>query len=252
MNANLPSVFKFKTCEDLVRLGRSNDGGYLISLSDIEKSEFLISLGICDDWSFEQDFISRTKVPVMAYDASINWKFWLKRSIIEILKNPFSFYPLVKFNSYKKFFRNERKHIMKYVGSRTEDNLQISLNDVLDNISSDNIFLKIDIEGSEYRLLKDLVENCHRLTGLVIEFHDVDLHLDRIKDFLREFSLNIVHIHINNYSQVLCENKTPTFIEITFSKYARLNIEPVLPHPLDMPNNKRETEIKLVINENEK
>lgn len=247
MNANLPSVFKFKTTEDLVRLGRSNDGGYLVSVSDIEKSEFLISLGICDDWSFEQDFISRTKVPVIAYDASVNLKFWLKRSIIEFIKNPFSLYPVVKFISYKKFFKNERKHIMKYVGSRTEDGLQISLNDVLDNISSDKLFLKIDIEGSEYRLLKDLVENCHRLTGLVIEFHDVDLHFTKISDFINEFSLNIVHIHVNNYGQIFSENLLPTFIEVTFSKHASLKDDPVLPHPMDMPNDPRNNEVKLKI-----
>ena len=56
MKAHLPNFFSVKQARDLVRIGKKYDGGYLVSQSDIEKSEILIGLGINDDWSFEIDF----------------------------------------------------------------------------------------------------------------------------------------------------------------------------------------------------
>ena len=57
MNCLLPEFFKFKQAKDLIRVGKDNDGGYLISKNDLSKSDFLLSLGICDDWSFEKNFL---------------------------------------------------------------------------------------------------------------------------------------------------------------------------------------------------
>jgi hypothetical protein len=49
---------------------------------------------------------------------------------------------------------------------------------VLNETNSKNIFLKIDIEGSEYLFLQDIIANEERITGMVIELHDVDIHLN--------------------------------------------------------------------------
>ena len=45
------------------------------------------------------NFAQRKDMPVYAYDASINFKFWIKRTLAEIIKNPFNLYPLKKFVS---------------------------------------------------------------------------------------------------------------------------------------------------------
>jgi hypothetical protein len=42
---------------DLIRVGRNLDGGYVISKRQIEKASLLLSFGINDDWSFEEDFV---------------------------------------------------------------------------------------------------------------------------------------------------------------------------------------------------
>ena len=44
MKGILPSFLKFKSASDLVRVGRDFDGGYLISQSDIDASEYLIGM----------------------------------------------------------------------------------------------------------------------------------------------------------------------------------------------------------------
>ena len=56
MIGKLSNDFSYQSASDLVRIGRNNDGGYLVSKSDIEKSDVLIGLGINDDWSFERNF----------------------------------------------------------------------------------------------------------------------------------------------------------------------------------------------------
>ena len=49
--------FKPKHKYFLERLGKENDGGYLINSEAIIKSDYLLSFGIFDDWSFEKNFI---------------------------------------------------------------------------------------------------------------------------------------------------------------------------------------------------
>ena len=56
LKVKIPDFIKVYDVEKLVRLGRDHDGGYLINVADIEDSEYIISLGIFDDWSFEENF----------------------------------------------------------------------------------------------------------------------------------------------------------------------------------------------------
>ena len=76
MKVRIPNFFSIKQATDLVRIGRDYDGGYLVSKSDIQKTDTLIGLGINDDWSFEEDFLSENKVSIYAYDASVSKNFF--------------------------------------------------------------------------------------------------------------------------------------------------------------------------------
>lgn len=251
MKAYLPNFFSFNQAKDLVRIGKDYDGGYLVSKSDIEKSDVLIGLGISNDWSFEEDFLSFKNIDVYAYDASISKKYFLKqllRSIIRLdnLKN-FSYW-LKKFLKYKKFFsQNNVNHIQKFVGLNSESDTYCTFLEVLNETKHKNIFLKIDVEGSEYRFLDEILENEDRITGMVIELHDCDIHLKKIKRFINKFGLQIVHIHANNYAPIRSDDCLPLVLELTFSKYAKLSNSCNLPHKLDMPNNKNVSEVKLLL-----
>ena len=124
-------------------------------------------------------------------------------------------------------------------------NITYFLNIVTNKTSSKNIFFKIDIEGSEYRILDTLIKNQSRVNGLAIEFHDCDIHLDKIKQFIELFKLNLVHIHANNYSQIRADDQLPLVLELTFSKHAKLTNTTQLPHELDMPNRNGSPEIQI-------
>ena len=103
----------------------------------------------------------------------------------------------------------------------------------------------MDIEGSEYRILDELIYNANSLSGLVIEFHDVDLHIKRISDFINEFPLELIHAHANNNWGVGLDNNTQ-LLELTFSKYSTtISQQSKLPHALDRINNPELPEVTL-------
>jgi len=80
------------------------------------------------------------------------------------------------------------------------------------------MFAKIDIEGSEYRILPWIIEAADLFTGLVIEFHDTDIVADtfnaQIEGLLASFE--IVHVHGNNYGDLSVDGSLPLSLEITF------------------------------------
>jgi len=252
MKVRLPNFFSIKQATDLVRIGRDYDGGYLVSKSDIQKTDVLIGLGINDDWSFEEDFLNENKVSIYAYDASVSKNLFLKQLIksakrIYKLKN--FVHRLNVFLGYKKFFSQPNvNHIQKFVGLNCKSNQHCTFMDVLTQVDSNDIFLKIDIEGSEYRFLHDIVANEERITGLVIELHNVDIHLNEIENFINRFSLTLVHVHANNSAPIRADDDLPLVLELTFSKYSNNFKEPKLPHNFDMPNNKNCSEYEIFIN----
>lgn len=244
----LPKIFKPDFDYMLSRIGSKHDGSYLIENSSLEKSEFLISFEISTNWDFEKEFINYKNINFLAFDGSIDEKFWEKNEKIayEKLKR-LSFIRYIKFKLIKKSFHqffNQNNLITKYISNTLENS--INLLDVL-NICKhkNNLFFKIDIEGSEYEILNDLIEYQEKIIGLVIEFHECNKKLGKIISFIENFNLKLVHIHANNYDNNT-EFKIPNTLEISFSK------DPIpikkfsgLPHKLDRPNRVRNKEIKL-------
>jgi hypothetical protein len=252
----LPKELKPKHCYNLIRLGKNNDGGYLVEKNSLLNSESLISFGINLDWSFEKDFFKLKDRPIHCYDHTIKYSFLKKVSrnslfkffnkkyhSISGLKEIFSNIKLYK--DYKNFFSGKVIHFESAIG--LGKNLA-DMNSVFNRINSNKIFLKIDIEGSEYRVLHDLINYQNKITGLIIEFHNVDLHIQRIINFIKEFKLNLVHIHGQNAGgeEYLDRNGDPTQIELTFSSYSEYkNIDPCIPNKLDQPSDPRYKDINL-------
>jgi hypothetical protein len=68
--------------DDLVRIGNDNDGGYVLSERQIEKTGTLLSFGINDDWTFEKGFLQKKNISIYAYDYSIKDELFVsKRSL---------------------------------------------------------------------------------------------------------------------------------------------------------------------------
>lgn len=245
IQAKLPPFLKYKTTEDLVRLGKDNDGGYLVAQADIMESDFLLSFGIKEDWSFEKDFLELNSVPVLAYDGSISLKKFRKlfyKSFLNPLRIRRHFRRARIYSGFKSFFSGKNVHREKFIGLGDE-NFE-SLDELFSQIRSEKIFLKIDIEGHEYRILNELLKHQSRISGLAIEFHDCDLHIERLEKFITAFELSLIHIHPNNWVGIDSKG-LPLAMEMTFSRNGVCHVAPSFPNNLDMANNSQKSDIRI-------
>ena len=208
----LPSLLKPKKTYKLERVGRDNDGGYLVGANSIKGAKNLVSFGIHDDWSFEKKFSElNSDVRVFCYDDQTSVKFLIKK----ILNNLFFFLFNLELRKLKtsiiKLF--EFMQISKKIKFTKQRINYDDLGKITHNL--EKIFLKIDIEGSEYRIFEDLLKIQDKIVGLVIEFHDIDLHMDKIINFINTTKLKLIHIHPNNYCS-LDRFGNPTTVEVSF------------------------------------
>lgn len=242
------SIFKPKGSYDLVRLGNKNDGGYLIDADTVYKSDLLLSFGIFDDWSFEKDFKKINNVKIISFDASVDSRMFF----IKIWKAIPRLYDLdqwkyfIKPFEFKRFYSNDNKFVKKNVGYDIEGSISfLKIFDLYNLKDYSNIFLKIDIESSEYRILDQIASKQKQISGLVIEFHDCDLHMDRISNFIKKTDFNICHVHPNNFSS-FDNNLHPITLEVSFTKSNNYKQFDSLPHPLDNPNNKYAEDFNII------
>ena len=240
----LPAFLWPNVCDDLHRLGRDFDGGYLVSQRDVLGSDFLLSCGIFDDWSFERDFLKSREesTPLVAFDPTVGAGFFwgrVRSSLPRLAKPQMLYRDLKTLVDYYRFFSGpQRRHIKSLVGAPHFQN-SVSIADFIDSeFSGLNGFCKIDVEGSEYRLFDELVEVKEKITGLAIELHDIDLHLDRIERFLTDMDMTVIHCHPNNYGGLTTEG-LPLVIELTLSSASDATTTVShLPHDSDMNNDR--------------
>ena len=254
----LPKKFKPShiPSSKLIRLGSIDDGGYVVPKAIFQDIKRLISFGISDNWDFEKDLVLKAKCGVDAYDYSINLNFWIKRFMDDLLKflqlkifKPKKIYKMFKLLDFFYFFyiKKDNNFFLKKIGKNKNET---SFNKTVSKYK-DDIFLKIDIEGSEYELLPDLIKFSNKnLIGIVIEFHHISSNLKKIINFIDKIKKNLalVHIHGNNYS-VKSAKLDPEAIEMTFVnvKYlSKKNTKNSKKYPiknLDFPNSKRSKDI---------
>lgn len=211
----LPNSWAPIPVKNLVRIGSSYDGGYVVPANCVARSKLLIGMGLNDDWSFEEDFRARSGAAVLCFDHSVDGGFWRWYFLAHLIKlKPMR---ARKYFEYRAFFGTpeveHRKLMIGYDGAGS-----VSLETILRERGDADIFLKIDIEGAEYRILDQIVAHAHRFTGIVMELHDVDLHRERIGRFLHALpGFILVSLHANNYAPTDPQGD-PTVIEISLGR----------------------------------
>lgn len=177
-----------------LRLGAMSDGGYVIGRLD--SYDCYISAGISDEESFSRDFIklyNMNKMNSFGFDGTIhNYPYQYTKDITFIKKN-----------------------INHYFDSKNV-NLQYFMKTYKD------IFLKMDIEGSEFNWLLHTDESdLSSFKQIVMELHGINddswgtKYLQKV-ECLKKLSNThyLIHIHGNNYSGIT--NSIPDVIEVTF------------------------------------
>jgi len=225
-NLELLKVYEF---DKKIRCGLNSDGGYVIAELDGDYDCY-ISAGISNEESFSRDFLNKYNIHIKdsyGFDGTING------------------YPY-HFTKNIQFFK---KNINSF-----DDNNNTNLSFLTEKYS--NIFLKIDIEGGEYRwLLHADKDELTKFKQIVIELHGITndgwtcSYKDKVK-CLEKLSTThyIVHAHGNNNGPVV--NNIPDVIELTyvnksyFTSPPEFNKNP-LPSSLDFPNDSHKNDINL-------
>lgn len=244
------------------RLGSAHDGGYVVPALAILRAKRLLSFGVATNWDFERD--ARALNPGLAIDAfdpvvgPRRFAEIAARSAVSVplrfaAANPrgaaASFRRLRTAIDYFRFFSGRATHTRKRVWyNRDRDSAAIG--DILAATRTRGdgpLFAKIDIEGSEYRILPWILDDPDLFTGLVIEFHDTDICAALFNAQLRRLRerFKVVHVHGNNYGDLAVDRSLPLSLEISFVHRA-LPTEPPAPLAggsraagLDAPNDPR-------------
>jgi hypothetical protein len=212
------------------RVGKDNDGGYVI-VELPAKYDLFLSGGIYDDNTFENMFLQKyPNTPCYAFDGSVYSLAQPNPDIIFVKKN---------------------------LGNVTND-AETNLHDYMRDYN--NIFMKLDIEGHEFRILPTFFENqyINKIKQMVIEIHtpaDIELYSDyyiglqHIKnkhmfDMFHKINKThtLVHLHANN----ACKMNTvdginiPHVFEVTFIRNDfvtdKMKNTERLPTSIDMKN----------------
>ncbi len=215
----LPIFLKPKININLIRIGSKGDGGYYVPKKILNKIDKIISLGLGSDWSFEEKFIiKKNSIQIVFYDHTINLIFWIKlflQTLYYFIRYQSSPKNLFKYFNYVTFFNNKNTEHKKFKISPKTDFKKntISLNKILKK-EKNNLLLKIDIEGDEYKILYQIIKYQKIINCLIIEFHKVDKNLNKIKNFLRKMK-NFENCNISpNNAFGFDKNNDPYVFEI--------------------------------------
>ena len=241
--------FEPSSASQLIRLGKKWDGGYVVDQRSVLKASRLVSFGLNNDWSFESAFMKQHSVPVAIFDHSVSKRIYLRNFIYHSLLDfsPVQAYRnLSAFFRYPFFFKGQCQHLREHVGYSSVPRM-VEFKKALQlagHQEAEPIFLKIDTEQWEYTILEDLIKAAPFITGLVIEFHRVDLHISVIKDFIDRFPVPLIYTRANNYGHVN-PAKQPLLIECTFSAFGVPRQQPFQAAAIDMQNARKLPPYKL-------
>lgn len=209
-----------KVNKELIRLGSSKDGGYLVP-DDLEEIEALFSPGVGMSSSLELDCAIRGMKAFMA-DASVD--------------GPVGEHELFHFQK-------------NFIGAVDNDEFMTmeSWMDSADISSSSDLILQMDIEGHEYETIYSIpTEKLKRFRLIIIEFHQMEMlwnkfYFEKFKNsFLKLTQTHyIVHIHPNNCCEPIEKDgiSIPPVMEFTFIRKDRVKIDgyvKTFPNPLDV------------------
>lgn len=255
--------------DGLIRLGNpTGDGGYVVPGKLADTADVLLSLGLAEEWTFDIQMQARNPgLRIIGVDHSIQPRTFMlgivrstiKGWIYRILRNDQKRrkYDLLRehYGDYFRLFTQPSVHVRKMVAS--DDRVGcISFNTLMRMAAPSrehSVFLKMDIESSEYEIIAQIVKHENSISVITAEFHDLVSDSETFNNAIEELQerFDIVHIHANNYGGYCRDNDFPDTVEITFVNKALMGEAPQrstrsYPRPeLDVTNNQEKVDYEL-------
>ena len=222
--------YDVKKFEQKIRLGNLYDGGYVLPENILPLVEVVYTYGVSNFIDFEEDLIRRVNIPIRLYDHTVN--------NLPVKNKNF-------------FFKKEGIAEKKHDGFDTFENHLKENGDM-----AKKIFLKIDIEGTEWKIMPDIISKFFdNIIAIILEIHSLGQKRN-FKKYVKVLNkinskFTLVHIHGNNCCGTinLKNKKLPRICELTFlnNNFVKEKsvINYVLPSKIDYPNIKGREDIKL-------
>ncbi len=233
-------AFRPRQFPDRVRLGRDHDGGYVLPERVVTAAAALLSLGVEADWSFEEAALARVPgLRLLCVDgttgpeviaARVRSELWRVLKRLRLLRALQIARTLGKPRAFRRFF--ERHEFLKLMVAPRPGPGLATLAELLarvrDGAPDRWVLVKMDIEGSEYGVLAASRDQWPRVTGLVVEFHELDR---RWREFETEMqallgTFYVAHVHGNNNDGCVPGTAVPLTLEITLVNRALCPAEP--------------------------
>ncbi|MFA5995932.1 MAG: FkbM family methyltransferase [Patescibacteria group bacterium] len=157
--------------------GSKKYGGWVINPVKINKDSIIYSFGIGEDISFDLALIEKFNCKVFAFDPTPKSINWLKQQ--QLPKNFFYYeYGLASQDGFIKLFPPKNSahvshSIIQKDSTKPPINVQVlRLQTIMKQLGHQHIdILKMDIEGSEYEVLDDILRQNLDIDQILIEFH---------------------------------------------------------------------------------
>jgi hypothetical protein len=230
MIARVPEFLRPVRTQGLVRLGEVLDGGYVVSRAAIEASDCLVSMGVSTNWEFEKAFLAERRTAgrdlvIHAYDHTVDAgrldlyrlkqiaRYCLSRDAKHLMHTRMA-------GGFRTFFDGSTATHFKQRVWRDDADGSASIETILARVPAGrSVFVKMDIEGAEYRILPDLARHAERIVGLVIEFHDLDILRSNFESLHAQLaeSYHVTHVHVNNAGG-LGPDQFANILEVTYEQ----------------------------------
>jgi hypothetical protein len=205
------------------RFGHAHDGGYLMCTNLLQDVRSVYSYGIegRDEWGCMLG--KQLGVPVHQYDCFVTTR---PRC------------PGAEFDFHEECVGERRIDEQDRVFGTLQEQI------VRNGDREKRLAVKIDIEGAEWQVLRDTPEDAlARIDQLVVEFHETDQwYFVGVLRRLRRLFV-VAHVHFNNVACHEAVDPFPSrayevlFVNKRLAQTDTAGMVPVLPTPLDSPNN---------------
>jgi FkbM family methyltransferase len=157
-------------------------GGFYLFPEVLKKKPVILSFGIGQDLSFDRAVSDRFACQVICFDPTPKSINWIKNQNQDLVKGLVFFqYGISEKTQHTKFFLpNNEDYVSGSVILRndlnSQDYIDVELKSIVDICLELNIkhidVLKMDIEGAEYNVLKNLIATNIFVGQILVEFHD--------------------------------------------------------------------------------
>lgn len=177
------SLVVFETGLSKERVGRTQDGGYVVCTEACMDSDVLYSYGVSDDWSFEEDFTNRFDCRSFLYDHTVDLEYRSTEKL-KFKKQGLSSFP-----------SEETTTLEAHIETNSDRGKKISL--------------KLDIEWNEWEFFDCVsLEILENISHIVCEFHLIPVvysgsHTPYFTEFHKEVYSGVNQLLFKKYTDVL-------------------------------------------------